>query len=180
LAFELRVACSKIKEVFTLEGYDLGIDGTATIPIARRTKDGIRSVSHKRKPVCTPGMADGIGASATISLVEKVDGVVPHDSPRSTKSLGLVVGTRRNLSYPAPAFQVVALGNADVPAFPFPAVMRRDAVIHQVASAMTDNDRVLGKERSRPCVVAIDELVGMAKRTTEQERNKKFNTIRFH
>ena len=169
LTFELRVASSEIEEIFALVSHDLGIDGPATIPGASRSKDGVRGVPDKSQAIGTPSMTNGIGPAPAISLIEEVDGVVPDQSSGSTKSLRLVVGLRCYLAYPFPVLQVLALSNADIPAFPVTTIVRRDAVIHQISATMTDHNGVFRKERTGSCVVAINELVGKAERTDKQK-----------
>ena len=180
MTFELRVTSGKIEEVLALVSHDLRIDGPATIPRTSRSENGIGSISNKGQTIGTPSMTNGIGPTSAISLIEEVDGVVPHQSSRRTKSLCLIVGLRCNLANPLPILQVLALGNADIPAFPVTTIVRRDAVIHQITAAMKDHNRVFRKERTSSRVITINELVGMTNGAKEQEDEKRLNTTRFH
>ena len=125
-------------------------------------------------------MADGISASTTISLIEEVYGVVPNNSTRSTKTLCLIVSSRRYLTYPAPTLQIVTLGNTNVPPLPISTVVRRNTIIHQVSATMIYYNRILGKECTRTSIITINELICQTQLATEQETKQSLNTIRFH
>ena len=117
-------------------------------------------------------MTNGIGSSSSISLVEEMDGIIPDDCSRSTKSLRFIFGLRRNLTNSLPTFQVLALGNSYIPALPSPSVMRRNAIIHKVSSAMKDYDWVFRKERSSSRIVTINELVSVDEVAEKEEQKR--------
>ena len=89
----------------------------------------------------------------------KVKGILSHQRPRCTESLALAFLLGCQFPDAFPIRQVVALGDAYVPACTFLALPRRDGVVHQVAVAKVYDHRVFGKRDTYPRCVAIHHLL---------------------